>query len=213
MHWVSATVFITLCWRKLRRLCERTVFPMLLLCTLAGPVSAAAELEQLRVERQEQALLLNAVLKLDLGPSVEDALLKGVAVYFVAEAELMRDRWYWYDRKVAQTSRYYRLAYQPLTRLWRLQVSSEPLSASGSGSSIAQTFDSLPAALEVIRRQAGWKLSEASDVEPDARQYVVYRFRLDMSQLPRPFQIAAGNQAGWNIGVSRTLRIQPEAGS
>ena len=62
MHWVSATVFITLCWRKLRRLCERTVFPMLLLCTLAGPVSAAAELEQLRVERQEQALLLNAVL-------------------------------------------------------------------------------------------------------------------------------------------------------
>ena len=114
---------------------------------------------------------------------------------------------------MAQTSRYYRLAYQPLTRLWRLQVSSEPLSASGSGSSIAQTFDSLPAALEVIRRQAGWKLSEASDVEPDARQYVVYRFRLDMSQLPRPFQIAAGNQAGWNIGVSRTLRIQPEAGS
>lgn len=186
---------------------------MLLLSTLAGPVTAAAELEQLRVERQEQALLLSAVLKLDLGPSVEDALLKGVAVYFVAEAELMRDRWYWYDRKVAQASRYYRLAYQPLTRLWRLQVSSEPLSASGSGSSIAQTFDSLPAALEVIRRQAGWKLAEASDVEPDARQYVVYRFRLEMSQLPRPFQIAAGNQSGWNIGVSRTLRIQPEAGS
>lgn len=207
------TVFITPCWRKLRRLFEQTLVPGFLIWALAGPAGAAAELEQLRVERQDQAVLLNAVMKLDLGPAVEDALLKGVAVHFVAEAELMRDRWYWYDRKVAQVSRYYRLAYQPLTRQWRLQISGEPLSASGSGSSIAQSFDSLSSVLDVIRRQSGWKLAEASHLEPDARQYVVYRFRLDISQLPRPFQIAAGSQAGWNLGVSRTLRIQPEAGS
>jgi hypothetical protein len=143
---------------------------------------------------------------------VEEALTKGVAIHFVAEADLMRDRWYWYDRKVSQVSRYYRLAFQPLTRQWRLQVSSEPISSGGTGSSLAQSFDSLQAALDVIRRQSGWKLAEATDLEPDARQHVLYRFRLDMSQLPRPFQIAAGNQADWNLSLNRQLRIAPETG-
>lgn len=171
---------------------------------------AGAEFEQLRVERQDGALVLSASLKLELGPAVEDALLKGVPVHFVAEAELMRDRWYWYDQKVAQVSRHYRLAYQPLTRQWRLQVASEPIAAGVAGSSLAQTFDSLPGALEVIRRQSSWKLADAAELEPDARQYLSYRFRLDISQLPRPFQIAAGSQSDWALGLSRTLRLQAE---
>ena len=74
----------------------------------------------MRTERAEGALLLHTTLKLELGPAVEEALVKGVPVYFVAEAELLRDRWYWYDRKVAGVTRYYRLVYQPLTRHWRL---------------------------------------------------------------------------------------------
>ena len=83
---------------------------------LTAQARAGVEIDQLRVERQEQGLLLNAHLKLDLGPTVEEALVKGVAIHFVADAELMRDRWYWYDRKLGQVSRYYRLAYQPLTQ-------------------------------------------------------------------------------------------------
>ena len=54
------------------------------------------------------------------------------------------------------------------------------------------------------------KLLDATELEPDARQYLNYRFRLDISQLPRPFQIAAGNQSDWALSVSRTLRLQPE---
>ena len=173
---------------------------------------AGVDIDQMRVERQDAGLFLHVHLKLDIGPAVEEALTKGVAVYFVAEAELMRDRWYWYDRKVSQVNRYYRLAYQPLTRLWRLQVSSEPIYSGGSASSIAQSFDSLQAALDVIQRQSGWKLADAGDLESDARQHVLYRFRLDMSQLPRPFQIVVGNQSDWGLNLSRQLRISPEPG-
>jgi len=204
-------VFITLCCKRLRSLSERWLLA-LALTALSGHALAGAELEQLRVERQEQGVVLHAHLRLDLGATVEDALMKGVAVHFVAEAELMQDRWYWYDRKVAQANRYYRLAYQPLTRQWRLQVASEPMAMGGVATSLAQTFDSLQAALDVIRLQSGLKLTE-TDAQPDARQYVVYRFRLDMSQLPRPFQIATGSQAGWNLNLSQTLRIQPEGGN
>jgi len=208
---VSMIVFITLCCKRLRSLSERWLLA-LALTALSGHALAGAELEQLRVERQEQGVVLHAHLRLDLGATVEDALMKGVAVHFVAEAELMQDRWYWYDRKVAQANRYYRLAYQPLTRQWRLQVASEPMAMGGVATSLAQTFDSLQAALDVIRLQSGLKLTE-TDAQPDARQYVVYRFRLDMSQLPRPFQIATGSQAGWNLNLSQTLRIQPEGGN
>src|SRR5574343_517342 len=148
MHWVSTTAFLTHCLKKVRRTLERVLLAwgLLLSCSMA---LAGAEFEQLRVERQDGALVLTASLKLELGPAVEDALLKGVSVHFVAEAELMRDRWYWYDQKVAQVSRHYRLAYQPLTRQWRLQVASEPIAAGVAGSSLAQTFASLLGALEV----------------------------------------------------------------
>lgn len=46
-----------------------------------------------------------------------------------------------------------------------------------------------------------------SEVSPDARQYIAYRFWLDISQLPRPFQIAAGNQAEWSLTVARQMRL------
>ncbi len=205
------TVFITPCWKRPRRIFERLGPALLawLLWALAVPALASVELEQLRVERRENELQVHAHLKLELGPAVEEALAKGVAVYFVAEAELRRDRGYWSDGMLAQVSRLDRLVFQPLTRLWRLQVASEPNFASG-GSSIAQTFDSLQSAPDVVRRQAGWKLADVADLEPDARQYLVYRFRLDMSQLPRPLQIGAGSQTDWNLSRSRQLRLTPE---
>ena len=207
-------VFITHCWKNVRQRLERSAWGLAALLMFAATAAWAStvDLADMRTERADGALVLHTTLKLELGPAVEEALVKGVPVYFVAEAEVLRDRWYWYDRKVSQVSRYYRLAFQPLTRQWRLQVSSEPISSGGTGSSLAQSFDSLQAALDVIRRQSGWKLAEATDLEPDARQHVLYRFRLDMSQLPRPFQIAAGNQADWNLSLNRQLRIAPETG-
>jgi hypothetical protein len=174
---------------------------------VAWAQNSVAELTELRPERRDAALYLTTQLKLELAPAVEDALIKGLAVHFVAEAEVMRDRWYWSDRKVGTASRYYRLAFQPLTRRWRLNVSNEPISTAGLAGSISQSFENLPDALAVIRRQSGWKIAEMADVSPDSRQYINYRFWLDMSQLPRPFQIAAGNQTEWSLTVARQIRL------
>ena len=175
-------------------------------------MASAVDMAEMWTERADGALVLHATLKLELGPAVEEALTKGVPVYFVAEAEVLRDRWYWYDRKIASVTRYYRLVYQPLTRRWRLNVSNEPLSASGLGGSISQSFDSLSEALGMIRRQSGWRLADLSEFDADARHNLNYRFRLDVAQLPRPFQIAAGSQADWNLSLSRNQRINLEAG-
>ena len=172
--------------------------------------TSSVELTELMPVRKDNAVLLNAQLKLELGPAVEDALIKGLAVHFVVEAEVLRERWYWTDKKTGAASRYYRLAFQPLTRRWRLNVSSEPISGTGLAGSISQNFETLAEALSVIRRQSAWKIADAQSLDPDARQRLRYEFKLDVTQLPRPFQIAAGNQADWNLQVIKTLRLSEE---
>ena len=172
--------------------------------------TSSVELTELMPVRKDNALLLNAQLKLELGPAVEDALIKGLAVHFVAEAEVLRERWYWTDKKTGAASRYYRLAFQPLTRRWRLNVSSEPISGSGLAGSISQSFETLAEALSVIRRQSAWKIVDAQRLDPEARQRLRYEFRLDVSQLPRPFQITAGGQNEWNLALSRSMRLPGE---
>jgi hypothetical protein len=203
--------FITHCWKnaklELWRLGGWVLGAWVLLASAAWAQTSVAELTELRTERRDSALYLTAQLNLELAPAVEDALIKGLAVHFVAEAELMRDRWYWYDRKVGASSRYYRLAFQPLTRRWRLNVSNEPISSVGLAGSISQSFEKLSDALAVVRRQSSWKIAEMTDLSPDGRQYIAYRFWLDISQLPRPFQIAAGNQAEWSLNVAKQMRL------
>ena len=214
MHWVNMTVFITHCWRRngieLGAWLARVLAMALLGLSGAWAQTSSVELVELMPVRKDNALMINAQLKLELGPAVEDALIKGLAVHFAAEAEVFRERWYWTDKKIGASSRYYRLAFQPLTRRWRLNVSSEPISGTGLAGSISQNFETLGEALSVIRRQSAWKIADAQSLDPDARQRLRYEFRLDISQLPRPFQIASGNQADWNLQVIKTLRLSEE---
>jgi hypothetical protein len=206
--------FITRCWRKtgleLLHSLVRLLCVWLLSASGAWAQNASIELTELKVLRDNGSLVLNAQLSFELSPVLEDALAKGLALHFVAEAEILRDRWYWTDAQVSYAHRYYRLAFQPLTRRWRLNVSSEPISGTGLAGSISQHFETLGEALSVIRRQSAWRLVDLQNLSPDARQRVRYNFKLDVSQLPRPFQIAAGGQSDWNLQVSRTLRLSQD---
>jgi hypothetical protein len=223
MSWVNMTVFITHCWKSVRPELNgrgRTSFGLSALLFWAvltlgfvnsanaqAPNSTPVEITELRLERSEGALLLQSSLKLELSNGIEDALQKGMPIYFVTEAELTRDRWYWYDKKVGTVARHYRLAYQPLTRKWRLNVSREPIGAGGLASSLSQTFETLPEAMAAIRRTVNWKLADVSDIDTDQKLTLNFKFRLDVSQLPRPFQMTAGSQAEWNLSTQKTLRL------
>lgn len=168
------------------------------------------EIAPLRLEQHADGLSLSTTVQFELPAVVEDALHKGIAMFFVAEVELYRDRWYWTDRKVATTTRHMRLAYQPLTRRWRLTVAPGPIGNSSLGVLLSQQYDSLSEALGSVQRFSGWKIAEATDMEPDARYNVEFRFKLDITQLPRPFQIGAVGQGDWVIAASRNQRLNPE---
>ena len=178
---------------------------------VAQSQSGNAEVTQLRLERSADGLLLYATVRLDLPSAVEDALSRGVPMYFVAEAEITRHRWYWSDRKVATAQRHIRLAYQPLTRRWRLNIGPDVITANSLGVTLNQGFDSLEDALGALRRFSGWKIAEASLLEPDAIHKVQFRFALDLTQLPRPFQIGAFGQSEWSISATANQQISPEA--
>jgi hypothetical protein len=184
-----------------------------LLGGLPGPASAelhGAAISDLRLEQADDGVYLTAQVQFELPPLVEEVLEKGIAVYFVAEAELYRERWYWTDLKVAQAARYMRLAYQPLSRRWRLNVSPVPITNAGFGVSLNQNFDTLADALDGVRRVGRLRLGDIVEIGDEATHPVTFRFRLDTSQLPRPFQLGAVGQTDWNISVEKSARLPLE---
>lgn len=187
---------------------------LLLTCLL--PIAVAQgrvvpSVTQMRLEQADDGVYLTAAVQFELPSLVEEVLDKGIAIYFVAEAEVFQERWYWTDRKVAQVTRHMRLAYQPLTRRWRLNVSPVPITGTaGFGVSLNQNFDSLADAMDAVKRVGRLRLGDAAEVGDEAQHQVVFRFRLDTSQLPRPFQIGVVGQADWNISAERSARLPLE---
>lgn len=182
-----------------------------LVLACAGSVATAAEITQLKMERSDESVYLSAAVRFDLPAVVEDALVKGIPMFFVAEADIYRDRWYWYDKRVTTATRTMRLAFQPLTRRWRLNVLSGVISSTGLRASLSQNYDNLPDAMAAIQRISRWRIADATEIEAGSRHNIEFRFRLDLSQLPRPFQIGVAGQRDWTIAVedSRQLVAEP----
>lgn len=212
---MTTTVFFSRCWKNVRLEWAALLVCAVLLNALAFSAhgapgdpfnSAGAEISQLQVDRNPDGVYLSAAIRFELPAAVEDALFKGVPMYFVAEADGFRSRWYWYDKRLFSAERHFRLAYQPLTRRWRINVASGAITSGSLGLSLNQNFETLPEAMAAIKRISGWKIGDAGDLEGDPRASVEFRFRLDLTQLPRPFQIGVLGQADWNIFASA---VQP----
>ncbi|MDE2457252.1 MAG: DUF4390 domain-containing protein [Burkholderiales bacterium] len=182
-----------------RRLLQR--FALLLALGWLGAAAAARgqgiELTQLQAVRAEGALTLDFATRITLPRTVEEALERGVPVYFLAQAELKRHRWYWRDERVASISRSWRVAYQPLTASWRV----------GLGG-LNQTYPTLADCLASISRSAGWKLADLSQLDAGDRYYIEFSYKLDTTQLPSPMQLGLGGQTVWAIGVERQLALE-----
>lgn len=181
----------------------------LLLCFTSLGNAGEPEIVSSGLQRTAQDLRLSVRLGLQATPAVEQALIKGVPMYFVWRAELFRDRWYWADKRENAVSRTLRLAYQPLTRRWRLSVATEAEAGSGAPTlsyALHQTFESLNEALAVVGRVSNWRVADALHLS-DGDLRVQWRFELDLALLPRPFQIGMANDPNWDIAVRQRLNV------
>jgi hypothetical protein len=168
------------------------------------------ELTSFALERGTDDLTLSAAIQFELPVQVEEALFKGIPMVFLAETSLLRERWYWSDKIIAESARQYRLAFQPLTRRWRVSLSSGAAAMTGQGLALSQSFDTLDQALATIKRISRWRVANLADLDPAQRYRFEFHFRLDLGQLPRPFQIGAIGQGEWVIAVSRVEVLAAE---
>ncbi|MDH5287409.1 MAG: DUF4390 domain-containing protein [Betaproteobacteria bacterium] len=148
---------------------------------------------ELRVEEGE--VLLTADFALAINATLEEALQRGIPLYFVLDVEIVRPRWYWFDEKAANAPVQHRVSWQPLTRQYRL--------ASGL---LTQSFDSLAEVERLIGRVNSRAIARVADLERGARYEVVVRLRLDVNQLPKPFQVNALASRDWQL-ASEPRRI------
>ncbi|MBP5989422.1 MAG: DUF4390 domain-containing protein [Piscinibacter sp.] len=158
--------------------------------------AAGAELAAFEVQRGEDGVSIDYALNFELPRGAEEALAKSVPLYFVAEAEVFRDRWYWRDKRIASASRVWRIVYQPLTSNYRVTFAG-----------LSQSYATRAEAFAAIRRGVSWKIADAGQIEEGARHYVEFSFRLDTSLLPRPMQIGIASQSDWALSVERMQRF------
>ncbi|HEV8262155.1 MAG TPA: DUF4390 domain-containing protein [Burkholderiales bacterium] len=158
--------------------------------------AALATTEGINVKSAELSLnggeyYLEANFEVGLTPTLEDALNKGLPLHFVVEFELIYPRWYTaylWNKSVAEQKQRVRLSYNALTRQYRL-----------SFGALHQNFDTLDEALAVLGRVHPRVVVDSDALDNGKVYEAVIRMRLDVSQLPKPFQINALASRDWNL--------------
>jgi hypothetical protein len=162
---------------------------LLALCLF--PVAASAEgikIKTAELERVDNDWLLNATFKIELTPGLEDAVQKGVVLYFQTEFDLTRSRWYWFEEKPAFAQRQTRLSYQPMTQQYRI-------ASEGFTFSAKTMFE----ALQTVGSIGGWRVIDNNQIDSSKSYTAGLKMTLDLSKLPKPFQVNALNNRDWNV--------------
>jgi len=159
-----------------------------LLSLVPGGEVYGAEPKVTRVEPavRNGKLEIDADIEFELNQQLRDAAQRGVPLYFTADLTMTRERWYWFDKSLVDTSRTWRVVYNALTRQWRAGVGE-----------LSFPVASLDDAMSVIRHIRNWPVADAADFDQGVLYGGQLRLRLDTSLLPRPFQVNALNSSSW----------------
>lgn len=136
----------------------------------------------------DEGYVLSADFTINLNARLEEVVAKGVALYFVVDFELSRSRWYWLDEQVVGRSQSYQLSYHALTRQYRL-----------SSGALHQSFATLDEALRILTRLRNWPVLDKGSLTAGQTYQVALRMRLDLTQMPKTFQVNALANRDWNL--------------
>ncbi len=185
------TAFITRCCKRL----EAGLLALLLLAALAAH-AGSIEPKRAALTPGDDAYTLSAEFAIELGNRLEDAVARGVPLYFNLEFVLERSRKYWVNEHITTRSLTYRLAYSGLTRQYRLTTGN-----------LHQNFGSLAEAMRVVGRIAALPVVDRDQIKPGESYEAAVRLALDRSQLPKPFQVDAITDRELQV-ETRVLRWQ-----
>ena len=157
-----------------------------LVCGVALAFAPPARADEIEVAdarlsvAEDGGLVVAADFDFELNARLAEVVTNGVPLYFVVEFELTRPRWYWFDEKAAAKRIQLRLSYHALSRHYRL-----------STGVLQQNYPTLSDAMNVLRRVRNWQVLERVAGLADANYDAAVRMRLDVTLLPKPFQLSA----------------------
>jgi len=173
----------------MRRLLHLLALILMGMLIHASAQAGSIEINHAAIERGENGYRLASSYDVELNRGLEDALHRGIPLYFTTEVEMSRTRWYWFDETAVSASQTIRIAYNVLTRQYSTSISG----------GLQQYFNSLDDALFMVRRPNRWTVANYGDLTRGATYTVYVRMMLDTSQLPKPFQVNALNNRDWRL--------------
>lgn len=163
----------------------RSVLAICLFMALAQAEGISVNKAEIR--RDEEGYRLYANYDAHLTLVVQEALSRGVPLYFVSEFSLTRSRWYWMDEEVFRGEQVSKLSYNMLTRQYRI-----------SRGALFQNFASFDDALNMLSRQTSVSIP-VDLLKKNSTYTAAVRMRLDTTQLPKLLQVNALTGRDWTL--------------
>ncbi len=167
-------------------------FSLALLVLLSPPTALAGEgieLVDANIEASDEGYRLASSFSVELSRTLEEALMRGVPLYFTLQVQVSRPRWYWFDEVAIKSTRTFRLSYNLLTERYRVSIDGN----------LHRNFSRLDDMLALLRRPGRWVIGDSSALTRDAVYTVAVQLGLDVSQLPKPIQVSAMSNDEWRL--------------
>ncbi len=190
--------------------CLRSISLVLWLLVCAVPTAQADGILARRADAeltQDGQLSLSTRFQTKLSSSLNDALAQGVTLTFRLEFELTRPRstaYYlnlkeWFEPHASLT---FKLSYQSLTSRYRVTIGS-----------FSNYYRSLSEAMGALGSIQDWRVLQSGALDPRNPGSVAGRVRLvlDISELPKPFQLNALGSGEWSLSSNWTSITMKEA--
>ena len=141
-----------------------------------------------QVVASEEGFVASADFNINFNARLEEAVNRGVVLYFTVDFELSRSRWYWFDEQILRRGKTFQLSYHALTRQYRL-----------STGALYQSYATLDETLRAMTRLRNWLVIEKGEIKADQPYLAGLRMRLDLSQMPKTFQVGALSNKDWHL--------------
>lgn len=172
LRWLAA-LLLGLCWL--------TVAP-------GAQASDKSTITQAVIRATPQGYVLDGDANIVLNSTLEDALSRGINLYFLLELELSRPRSWWFDEDIADPVRKMRIYYHLLLRRYVVETGYT-----------TRTTATLSEALAMLGRVDAWQILERGALKTGQHYDARLRLRLDTSQLPKPLSIGAVGGDRWEL--------------
>ncbi|MDD5365000.1 MAG: DUF4390 domain-containing protein [Gallionellaceae bacterium] len=145
-------------------------------------------LKQVELVQKGDHYVLSGGYAIQLAPTLDEALRKGITLTFEQLFEMDRPRSYWFADDVAVLKRSLRLSYNALLRQYMLQR--------GNGHA---SFETQLEALNALGDFADWPVLESRQINKNYLYQARVRMYLDTSQLAKPLQMNAFASSRWDM--------------